>query len=36
MANILETARARNAYNKYIRGLESVEGLIEALSGLGH
>ena len=35
MANIFETARARHAYNKYIRGLESVEGLVEALSGPG-
>ena len=35
MANILETARAKHAYNKYIKGLESVEGLIEALSGPG-
>lgn len=35
MANIFETARARHAYEKYIRGLESVEGLIETLSGPG-
>ncbi|HEV2583404.1 MAG TPA: fasciclin domain-containing protein [Ktedonobacteraceae bacterium] len=35
MANILETARAWHAYNKYVKGLESVEGLIEALSGPG-
>lgn len=35
MANIFETARARHAYQKYVRGLESVEGLIEALSGPG-
>ena len=33
MANIFETARAKHAYNKYIKGLESVEGLVEALSG---
>lgn len=35
MANIVETARARHAYNKYVKGLESVVGLIEALSGPG-
>jgi uncharacterized surface protein with fasciclin (FAS1) repeats len=35
MANIFETARARHAYEKYVRGLESVEGLMEALSGPG-
>lgn len=35
MANILETARTRHAYEKYVRGLESVEGLVEALSGPG-
>jgi uncharacterized surface protein with fasciclin (FAS1) repeats len=35
MANIFETARAKHAYNKYVKGLESVEGLIETLSGPG-
>ena len=35
MANVFETARAKHAYNKYIRGLESVEGLMAALSGPG-
>ena len=35
MANIFETARAKHVYNKYIKGLESVEGLIETLSGPG-
>ncbi|TMF47995.1 MAG: fasciclin domain-containing protein [Chloroflexi bacterium] len=35
MANIFETARAKHAYNKYLKGLESVEGLIETLSGPG-
>ena len=35
MANIFETARAEHAYNKYIRGLESVAGLVETLSGPG-
>ena len=35
MANVFETARAKHAYNKYVRGLESVVGLVEALSGPG-
>jgi uncharacterized surface protein with fasciclin (FAS1) repeats len=35
MANIIETARAEHAYNKYIKGLESVAGLVETLSGPG-
>src|SRR5260370_31984132 len=35
MANIFETARAKHAYNKYVRGLESVEGLVETLNGPG-
>src|SRR5256885_6856806 len=35
MANILETARAEHAYNKYVKGLESVDGLVETLSGPG-
>jgi len=35
MTNIFETARARHAYDKYVKGLESVEGLMEALSGPG-
>src|SRR2546425_11392962 len=35
MANIFETARAEHAYNKYIRGLESVAGLVETLNGPG-
>src|SRR5437588_12886262 len=35
MANIFETARAEHAYNKYIRGLESVAGLVDTLSGPG-
>jgi uncharacterized surface protein with fasciclin (FAS1) repeats len=35
MANILETARDRHAYEKFVRGLESVEGLMAALSGPG-
>src|SRR5947209_20408528 len=35
MANIMETARAEHAYNKYVKGLESVAGLVETLSGPG-
>ena len=35
MANVFETARARHAYNKFMRGLESVAGLVETLSGPG-
>jgi len=29
MANIFETARAERAYSKYVKGLESVAGLVE-------
>jgi uncharacterized surface protein with fasciclin (FAS1) repeats len=36
MANIIETARAEHAYDKYVKGLESVAGLVEALSGPGY
>jgi uncharacterized surface protein with fasciclin (FAS1) repeats len=35
MANIFETARAKHAYNKYVKGLESVAGLVDTLSGPG-
>lgn len=35
MANIIETARAKRAYNKYVKGLESVAGLIDTLNGPG-
>src|SRR5436190_22272308 len=35
MANIMETARAERSYEKYVRGLESVAGLVETLSGPG-
>jgi len=35
MANIFETARAERAYNKYVKGLESMAGLVETLSGPG-
>jgi len=35
MANIFETARAERSYNKLVKGLESVEGLVDTLSGPG-
>ncbi len=35
MANIFETARAERSYNKYVKGLESVAGLVDTLSGPG-
>jgi uncharacterized surface protein with fasciclin (FAS1) repeats len=35
MANIFETARAEHAYNKYVKGLESMAGLVETLTGPG-
>jgi uncharacterized surface protein with fasciclin (FAS1) repeats len=35
MANIFEKARAERAYNKYVKGLESVAGLVDTLSGPG-
>jgi uncharacterized surface protein with fasciclin (FAS1) repeats len=35
MANIFETARDERSYNKYVRGIESVAGLVETLSGPG-
>jgi len=35
MANIFETARAERAYNKFVKGLESMAGLVETLSGPG-
>src|SRR5712692_7034669 len=35
MANILETARAERSYNRYVKGIESVAGLVETLSGPG-
>ena len=35
MANVFETAREKHAYNKFMKGLESVAGLIETLSGPG-
>jgi uncharacterized surface protein with fasciclin (FAS1) repeats len=35
MANILETARAEHQYYKFIRGIESLTGLVDTLSGPG-
>jgi uncharacterized surface protein with fasciclin (FAS1) repeats len=35
MANIIEKARAEHAYNTYVKGLESVAGLVDTLSGPG-
>jgi uncharacterized surface protein with fasciclin (FAS1) repeats len=35
MANIFETARAEQQYNKYVKGIESIAGLVETLSGPG-
>jgi uncharacterized surface protein with fasciclin (FAS1) repeats len=35
MANIFETARAEREYSKYVKGVESIAGLVETLSGPG-
>ena len=35
MANILETARAEHQYYKFVRGIESLTGLVDTLSGPG-
>ena len=35
MANVFETARAKHDYNKFVKGLESLAGLVEAISGPG-
>jgi uncharacterized surface protein with fasciclin (FAS1) repeats len=35
MANIFETARAEREYNKLVKGIESIAGLVETLSGPG-
>jgi uncharacterized surface protein with fasciclin (FAS1) repeats len=35
MANIFETARDRHAYNRFVKGIESVDGLVQILSGPG-
>lgn len=35
MANIFETAQAERECNKFVRGIESIAGLVEILSGPG-
>jgi uncharacterized surface protein with fasciclin (FAS1) repeats len=35
MPNVLETARTKHEYNKFVKGIESVAGLVETLSGPG-
>jgi uncharacterized surface protein with fasciclin (FAS1) repeats len=35
MANIIETAKAEHAYDKFVKGIESVAGLVQTLSGPG-
>ena len=35
MANVFETARAQREYSKYVKGVESLGGLVETLSGPG-
>ena len=35
MANILETARAEHQYYTFVRGIESLAGLVETLNGPG-
>jgi uncharacterized surface protein with fasciclin (FAS1) repeats len=35
MANVFETARAEREYNQYVKGIESIAGLVETLSGPG-
>ena len=35
MANIIEKARAKQEYNRYVKGLESIAGLVDTLSGPG-
>src|SRR6266581_8543656 len=35
MANIFEIVRAERSYDKYVRGIESVAGLVGILSGPG-
>ncbi len=35
MANIFETAQAEREYSKYVKGVESIAGLVETLSGPG-
>jgi uncharacterized surface protein with fasciclin (FAS1) repeats len=35
MANILETAQAEHQYNKFVKGIESLAGLVDTLGGPG-
>jgi uncharacterized surface protein with fasciclin (FAS1) repeats len=35
MANVFETVRADREYTKYVKGVESLTGLVETLSGPG-
>jgi uncharacterized surface protein with fasciclin (FAS1) repeats len=35
MANIFEIAKAEHAYDKFVKGIESVDGLVQTLSGPG-
>src|SRR5512142_2437844 len=35
MTNILETARDEHQYNKFVRGIESLAGLVDTLNGSG-
>ena len=35
MANVFETVRAQREYSKYVKGVESLTGLVETLSGQG-
>ena len=35
MANVFETARAQREYTRYVKGVESLGGLVETLSGPG-
>ena len=35
MANILETARAEHQYYKFVKGIESLAGLVDTLNGPG-
>jgi uncharacterized surface protein with fasciclin (FAS1) repeats len=35
MANIIEIAKAEHAYDKFVKGIESVAGLVQTLSGPG-
>ena len=35
MANLFERAQAERKYNKFVKGVQSVVGLVETLSGSG-